>query len=1503
MKSFLHKILFAVLFSAFCYFSMAQSYNMSNSTVTTCSGTFYDSGGTGNYSSSQDLTYTICPSSPGSKVRLNFTAFNVEANYDYLTIYDGPNTGSPTLGTYDNDTPLSGIVQATNGNASGCLTFVFHSDGSVEYSGWVATISCTQPCQTVQAVLASSTPAVSGQYINICQGQTVLFNGSANYPQNGTSYTQSNATSTFAWNFGDGTTATGQSVSHTYNNGGGYQVGLVVTDVNGCVSSNVIDIRVRVSTTPVFAGTNANPTTICVGQNTTLTGVATPTPWSQPTGAILAGTTFLPDGSGVSYTTGLNFTNFSPGQTVSSVNDIVSVCLNMEHTYMGDLQISLSCPNGSSIVLLPYSNSGGGTILGEPVGQDLPVDGNSSNTTPGIGYDYCFSPTSTSGYIDNAANWTTVAPYTDPIGQVSTSVQQANAGTYQAYGAWTSLVGCPLNGTWTITVTDNLGLDNGYIFSWGVNFSPSLYPSLWGFTPTIVSNIWSGPGLAPTGTNPVTVGPTTTGTNTYTYSVTDNYGCTYDTTVTVTVNPGPTITVTPASASICSGASTTLTASGASSYSWMPGSLTGATVSVSPTNTTTYTVTGTSATGCIGSTTVTVTVKPNPVITPTATPASICVGTSSSLSATSSVAGTTYAWMPGSLSGSPVSVSPTTNTTYTVTGTAAGCSGNATVTVSISPNAVISANASPASICPGNSSTLSASGASTYSWMPGSLSGTSVTVSPTVNTTYTVTGTTATGCTGNTTVTVSINPNPAISANASPTSICQGSSTTLTASGANTYVWMPGSLNGTTVSVSPSAITTYSVTGTDAAGCTGSTTVTVSMNPNAVISATASPASICLGTSSTLTASGASTYTWMPGALSGTTVTVTPTVTTIYTVSGTTAAGCTGANTITVTVKPLPTVTAVPNQTYCAGVTAPMTSLSGPLTGTTFAWSNSNAAVGLGSGGPGNPPAFTATNTTASSITSTVTVTPTLNGCVGTVATYTITVNPSPVATVPLSFAVCHGDVVPASAFTSATTGAVFSWTNSQTSIGLAASGSDNVPSFTASNPGITPVAATIAVTATANSCTGTPATYTITVNPLPVITFSVFPQLCTTSPAFNLAQASPAGGTYTGAGITGATFDPAVAGIGTHTVVYDYTNPVTGCSNTDSSTIEVMGALNITVTPNSPYICPENSILLMANGAYTFEWLPADGLSSTTGSNVVATPAAGTTYTVTGTNPDGCVGSTTVTVGVYTIPVLAIFAEPKEGCSPLDVHFSYGPVGTIDTNTMLWNFGDLSSAGNTSAMANPSHIFNYNGNYPIYLTALTPDGCPVSAIDTVRAFIRPVADFYNNPEVAYSDNPQMTFIELSSNAITWTWDFGDPGSYNYNTSSLRNPVHIFSDSGTYVVQLIVSSSQSCADTVSKPVKIYPEILVYIPNAFTPNDDGLNEAFKPVFTGIDPNNYDFYIFDRWGNIQFHSNDPEIPWDGKNNEKLCESGVYVYFIIYHSVTGKKFKLRGNVTLVR
>jgi hypothetical protein len=413
---------------------------------------------------------------------------------------------------------------------------------------------------------------------------------------------------------------------------------LIVTDVNGCTSTNDINLRVRVSTRPDFTGTFANPTTVCAGQNVTLTGAATATPWTQPTGAVLGGTTFLPDGSGVSYTTGITFTDFTPGQLVTNANDIVDICLNMEHSYLGDLDITITCPNGSTTVLHDNANGGGGTILGNPVATGLPVDDNTSVLTPGTGLTYCFSPASTNGFISDVASYTTLTPYTDPTGNVSTSANQVNAGTYEGEGNWATLIGCPLNGTWTITVTDNLSADNGYIFWWGIDFDPALYPVLWGFTPTLVSHTWSGPGLASTTTNPMTFAPLVTGTNTYTYSVTDNYGCTYDTTVTVTVSPGPTVTISPASATVCAGVSTTLTASGATTYSWSNGLGTGNPKVVTPAVTTTYTVTGTTA-GCVGTATVTITVNPGLTATLTAAPNPICAGASSTLTAGG---GTTY---------------------------------------------------------------------------------------------------------------------------------------------------------------------------------------------------------------------------------------------------------------------------------------------------------------------------------------------------------------------------------------------------------------------------------------------------------------------------------------------------------------------------------------------------------------------------------------------------------------------------------------------------------------------------------------------------------------------------------------------------------------------------------------------------------------------------------------------------------------------------------------------
>ena len=202
--------------------------------------------------------------------------------------------------------------------------------------------------------------------------------------------------------------------------------------------------------------------------------------------------------------------------------------------------MSLSCPNGSSVNFLTYAtNAGGGTVMGNPRAVDLPVDANSGNTTQGTGMNYCFAPGATK-LIDVVANWNALATYTDVSGNVSNNINQVKAGTYKADGNWDNFIGCPLNGNWTIKVTDNLAQDNGYIFSWGITFAPSIVPPEYKFTPIIVSQGWlPSPDIIATVGNNITIRPTSSGSKCYTYRVVDNFGCTYDTVVCINVKAGP----------------------------------------------------------------------------------------------------------------------------------------------------------------------------------------------------------------------------------------------------------------------------------------------------------------------------------------------------------------------------------------------------------------------------------------------------------------------------------------------------------------------------------------------------------------------------------------------------------------------------------------------------------------------------------------------------------------------------------------------------------------------------------------------------------------------------------------------------------------------------------------------------------------------------------------------------------------------------------------------------
>ncbi len=581
------KLYFTLIFCIFLGSANAQIYLMNNTTnntnITTCSGTVYDEGGSsGSYTANKVYVITFTPATANTAVQLTFTQWNV-ASGTSLEVFDGPTTASPNYGGFTSAiSPIGMQVMASAANSTGQLTLRWTSTSATGL-GFAANINCHVPCQQVYVRIDSLNciPEMNNYYIDVCPSTNITFSAFGNYPQNNLVYAQTDATSLFIWDFGDGVLDTGQTVTHTYALESGFDFSVRIEDVHGCYSSNYETGRVRHSSNPIQ---EINPVpNLCASNSVEFVtgfGSASTVVIDNVNGGAsgelqIADTTFLPDGSGVSYTSNLTYTVFPTGLTLTNLSDLLGVCMNMEHTYMGDLKLQLICPNNSAVTLLNYPNNGGGTVLGEPVGQNLPVDDNSSNTTPGIGYDYCFSPTSTNGFIDASANWTTLSTYTDPIGQVSSNIKQANAGTYQASGAWNVLLGCPLNGTWQIKVTDNLSQDNGYIFSWGLSLNPALIPGGWTYTVPLDSITWTGPFITSTSDSTASILPTSAGTFIYTATIWDSYGCSYDTSFNVQVIQTPLVDI-GLDSSICDGSNVMLNAGNptATSFLWNTGATT-----------------------------------------------------------------------------------------------------------------------------------------------------------------------------------------------------------------------------------------------------------------------------------------------------------------------------------------------------------------------------------------------------------------------------------------------------------------------------------------------------------------------------------------------------------------------------------------------------------------------------------------------------------------------------------------------------------------------------------------------------------------------------------------------------------------------------------------------------------------------------------------------------------------------------------------------------------------
>ncbi|MBK9759403.1 MAG: PKD domain-containing protein [Flavobacteriales bacterium] len=487
-----------------------------------CNATFFDSGFDQSYGPGENFTIAFCPGIPGAVTQAAFNSFDLGAG-DQLIVYDGPSTASPILdiGTLSS---FAGLVLIAT---SDCITFEFISDGIGEGTGWEALILCDQPCAEPVGVI---TPLLADP-LKICPTENVAFDAS------GSSAAAGFSISSYDWDFGDGTTASGITTNHTFSSPGQYTVTMRAVDNIGCVSVNYASAVVQAGTVPDMSGTQFLPASICVGETAEFQGQVIGTQWTNVPEPFVDGLVQLPDGGGVAYSAQVDVSGFPPGTLISSATDLVEICFEMEHSYLGDLEFTLTCPDGQTITLFnTNAGGGGGTYLG---GADDTGAG-----VPGTGALYCFSNVGTFGTMVNeffAGNF--VIAGTPPNNSMT-------PGSYTSEESFANLIGCNLNGTWTITITDHLFIDDGFIFNWYMVIDPSLYPSLVEFTPTYGadcdSTFWSGPNITAQqpGCDIVTVQPPSSGSYDYTYTVIDDFGCTYDTTLTITVDPAAVINVT-----------------------------------------------------------------------------------------------------------------------------------------------------------------------------------------------------------------------------------------------------------------------------------------------------------------------------------------------------------------------------------------------------------------------------------------------------------------------------------------------------------------------------------------------------------------------------------------------------------------------------------------------------------------------------------------------------------------------------------------------------------------------------------------------------------------------------------------------------------------------------------------------------------------------------------------------------------------------------------------------
>jgi gliding motility-associated-like protein len=1303
----------------------------------------------------------------------------------------------PTV-TVNSPTVCSG--SSINLTAAGASTYSWNTGstanplsvtpGATSYTvtGTAAT-SCTNSAVSTVTVIAKPTVTVNSP--TVCTGSSVNLTAAG--------------ASTYSWN--TGSTANPLSVTP-----GATSYTVTGTSAVGCTNTAVSTVTVVAKPTLTLT---PSPATICAGASSTLTANGGNTyTWTAPAGGGLSATT---------------------GVSVTATPTVPSGTL----TYTLTGTAASSCTN---------------TATGSLVVNPLP-----SYTLTGNAYTMCNGGSTT--FTVNAGTgatytWTPSATLTNP----NTANPTASPTTSTIY---------------SVVATNTLGCTNGVAATVTLNVNPAPTLTLTANSFTVCngtpqtftvagasSYTWT---PAATLTGPFTANPIANASTTTIYTVGGTAsGCAPSPplTLTLTVNPLPTYSLAANSYTICNGASQTFSVSGtSSSYTWTPATTLSGTNTASPTanptTTTVYSVIGTNSLSCVNPTAATVTLTVNQLPTLTVTPAptgTVCSASDATLTASGA---STYTWSSGpttstvSLSGVNSGTTTVTNTISVVGTDAVNCTNSTTYTLTVSPTPTITLTSSTYTICSGSSTSFSVNtAAGSYSWAApsgGNITGGGATATPTVTATnaatvaatqvYTVTATLGACTSVAQTVTLTVNPLPIIAIVPTSTAICSdGGSSTLTATGGNTYTWTPaGTLSaptGSVVTAIPTDTTTptvYTVTGTDANACVNTNTVSIAVNQTPTVTVLGGGGNsqvICGGgivntsvTGITFSVTPSGSITWTNDnaniglATSGNGNIATypaPTVTAptigVITANALAASGCASTSNTqliyTVTINPIPSViTPTINPAGC-----------GLSDGTIIGASGTGASGNYSYSWNGGP--FVADSSLMDSAgTYPLQVKDNVTGCISS-QNFTIpnAGAPAPPIVTPSTTVACVGDVVVLSA--PHVNGTTYNWTEAN---GTAGSGD----TYTVTAVPASPNPYTIGVTATANNCKGAANTTSITVNQLPTPAISnSTSQICNLTSTTLTVTPNAGGYSYQWgnssgviAGAIGDTLTVSAAGVYSVTV----TNTVTGCQATTSAngtimvnSLPVIDTTNVGITQSN---CSTptggiTNVTYTVNGTGVYVWTDnATGNVVGTNSPILSNVPAGN-YCVQVTDANTCVKkfcSIAVTnAGAPSQPVLTLAGNDTTYCQG----------DALQTLTVTVNSGTLTPTVNWYSDAALTNVIAANSS--TYTPAGIPIGTPTTVyvaatsngcISTGRPITitinpAPIAPVITNTTTSYTycqnQSPAPVSVNTGTTIPVWYSNSGGTTHYYSTSNPLTPPVII----GTTIYTVVDSiSSTGCKNT------------------------------------------------------------------------------------------------------